>query len=67
MNTPRGSLPDDTPLLLDAEAVGRLLSVSARAVKTLHRVGQLRGVVVARKLRWRRPDVEAFVRRLSPD
>lgn len=54
----------ETLLLTDAQ-VGELLNVPPVTVRNLHRFHELRGVVVARKLRWRRADVEKFVAELG--
>ncbi|MCP4592836.1 MAG: helix-turn-helix domain-containing protein [bacterium] len=52
-------------MLLDAKAVGEQLSLSVWGVKNLHRTGQLPGVIVARKLRFKVADVARFVEGLT--
>ncbi len=53
------------PLLLTRADVATLLAVPERSVAWLHRIGKLRGVSVARKLRWGRADVESYVESLA--
>ncbi len=57
-------------LLLDAGAVAKMLGLTDRknpreAVRYLHRTGRLVAIKEQRRLRWRREDVEDYVRRLS--
>lgn len=61
---------DNTPLLLDADAVAVRLGLTDRksprnAVKYLHRTKQLVGILVQGRFRWRPEDVEAYVKGLK--
>lgn len=58
---------DSAPLLLTAGDVAALLQVRASSVEYLHQTGQLKGVLVARNLRWRPADVRAYVAGLGGD
>lgn len=55
---------DERPVLTDKE-VADLLAVPASTVRHLHRVGALRGVCIARHLRWLRSSVDAYLRKLA--
>ena len=54
-----------TQLLLTEAEVASALRVRPTTVANLHRVGELRGVLIGRHLRWRPSDVEAFVKTLT--
>ena len=61
-------LGDEQPLLLKAEQVAELLSVSERHVHKLHSSGRLpRPVRLGKSVRWRRDELEAWVNAGSPD
>ncbi len=57
---------DLTPLVLTREQVAALLQVSADSIGNLHRTKQLIGVKVGKFLRWRLPDVKAYIDGLMP-
>ena len=62
MNQP--STATTPPLLLNAAQVAELLGITAWSVRNLHRCDLLPGVIVLRKLRFRRTDIEMYVERL---
>lgn len=53
-------------LVLTRDQVAGLLQVRSDTVTNLHRMGELRGVLIGRHLRWRLGDVENYVRGLGP-
>ncbi|MCH8854297.1 MAG: hypothetical protein IID41_16840 [Planctomycetes bacterium] len=57
---------DLTPLVLKREQVAALLQVSGDSIDNLHRTKQLIGVKVGKFLRWRLPDVKAYIEGLIP-
>lgn len=57
---------DNTILLTKAE-VGEVLRVPAATIENLHRVGQLRGVMVGKHLLWKPETVRRFVEGLSEE
>ena len=57
---------DLTPLILTREQVAALLQVSVDSIDNLHRTKQLIGVKVGKFLRWRLPDVKAYIEGLAP-
>ena len=57
---------DLTPLVLTREQVAALLQVSGDSIGNLHRTKQLIGVKVGKFLRWRLPDVKAYIDGLVP-
>ncbi len=56
-----------TALLLTKTEVAALLTVPERSVQWLHRVGQLRGVKIARKLRWTRASIDRYLQTLESE
>jgi len=57
-------MPDRTLLMTPQEAAHEL-RVGIWTIKNLHRVGRLRGVIVARKLRFTRAALDGYVRELE--
>ena len=57
---------DLTPLVLKRGQVAALLQVSEDSIDNLHRTKQLIGVKVGKFLRWRLPDVKAYIEGLIP-
>lgn len=53
------------PLVMTKQQVAEALTVSEDTIENLHRVGQLRGVLIGKHLRWRPADVSAFVEGLG--
>ena len=65
-DVPTTSNLDLTPLVLTRPQVAALLQVSEESIKNLHRSEQLIGVKCGAHLRWRRPDIEAYIEGLLP-
>ena len=57
--------PPATALLWDKDRTAEALSVRPDTVVQLHRVGQLRGVLCGKHLRWKPSDVRRFVEGLG--
>ena len=57
---------DLTPLVLTRPQVAALLQISEDSIDNLHRTKQLIGVKVGKFLRWRLPDVKAYIEGLIP-
>ncbi len=57
---------DLTPLVLKRGQVAAMLQVSEDSIDNLHRTKQLIGVKVGKFLRWRLPDVKAYIEGLIP-
>lgn len=56
----------EQPWVMTMAVVAKLLTVTTETVQTLHRTGQLRGVIIGRHLRWRPDDVRRFIAELKP-
>ncbi len=54
-------------IVLDVQGVADWLTVPVATVENLHRVGALRAIKIGKHNRWRRQDVEAFVRDAEPE
>jgi len=57
---------DLTPLVLTRPQVAALLQISEDSVSNLHRTKQLCAVKCGKFLRWRLPDVKAYIEGLIP-
>ena len=57
---------DLTPLVLKRGQVAALLQVSEDSIDNLHRTKQLVAVKCGKFLRWRLPDVKAYIEALVP-
>ena len=57
---------DLTPLVLTRPQVAALLQISEDSIDNLHRTKQLVAVKCGKFLRWRLPDVKAYIEALIP-
>ena len=57
---------DLTPLVLTRPQVAALLQISEDSIDNLHRTKQLVAVKCGKFLRWRFPDVKAYIEGLTP-
>ena len=57
---------DLTPLVLTRPQVAALLQISEDSIDNLHRTKQLVAVKCGKFLRWRLPDVKAYIEGLIP-